>query len=220
MGELRYMISEAAKQVDVETHVLRYWEEELDLKIDRTEMGHRYYTKEDIELFQCVKKLKEKGMQLKDLKPVIPDLLEKKARLRNAAGQRGCKDKENSSQDLSQTTHKQMLVNSEEKSSEVAMAKQETEVFTDEKLEQVKHFLSDVVTEVLLDNNEKLKREIAESVTGEVVAEMDELMRVRELREEEHFRKMDCLIRQQQTFRKEAGKGNAIHRLKQIVMGT
>ena len=27
------MISEAAKQVDVESHVLRYWEEELDLKI-------------------------------------------------------------------------------------------------------------------------------------------------------------------------------------------
>ena len=41
MGEVRFMISEAAKQVDVESHVLRYWEEELDLKIGRTEMGHR-----------------------------------------------------------------------------------------------------------------------------------------------------------------------------------
>ena len=29
MGEVRFMISEAAKQVDVESHVLRYWEEEL-----------------------------------------------------------------------------------------------------------------------------------------------------------------------------------------------
>ena len=28
MGEVRFMISEAAKQVDVESHVLRYWEEE------------------------------------------------------------------------------------------------------------------------------------------------------------------------------------------------
>ena len=43
MGEVRYMISEAAKQVHVESHVLRYWEEELNLKIGRTEMGHRYY---------------------------------------------------------------------------------------------------------------------------------------------------------------------------------
>ena len=29
MGEVRYMISDAAKLVDVEAHVLRYWEEEL-----------------------------------------------------------------------------------------------------------------------------------------------------------------------------------------------
>ena len=38
MGEVRFMISEAAKQVNVESHVLRYWEEELDLTIGRTEM--------------------------------------------------------------------------------------------------------------------------------------------------------------------------------------
>ena len=40
MGEVHYMISEAAKRVNVETHVLRYWEEELSLSIGRTEMGH------------------------------------------------------------------------------------------------------------------------------------------------------------------------------------
>ncbi len=57
MGEVRFMISEAAKQVNVESHVLRYWEEELDLTIGRTEMGHRYYTKDDIQLFCCIKKL-------------------------------------------------------------------------------------------------------------------------------------------------------------------
>ena len=51
MGEVRFMISEAAKQVEVESHVLRYWEEELGLTIGRTEMGHRYYTRDDIQLF-------------------------------------------------------------------------------------------------------------------------------------------------------------------------
>ena len=35
MGEVHYMISEAAKRVNVETHVLRYWEEELSLSIGR-----------------------------------------------------------------------------------------------------------------------------------------------------------------------------------------
>ena len=33
-----YYISEAAKKVQVESHVLRYWEEELELPIKRNEM--------------------------------------------------------------------------------------------------------------------------------------------------------------------------------------
>ena len=74
MGEVRFMISEAAKQVRVESHVLRYWEEELDLDIGRTEMGHRYYTEEDIQLFRCIRKLKNEGVLLRDLKPLIPKL--------------------------------------------------------------------------------------------------------------------------------------------------
>ena len=78
MGEVHYMISEAAKRVNVETHVLRYWEEELLLTIGRTEMGHRYYTEEDVQLFQCIKELKEQGMLLKDLKTLIPDILKAK----------------------------------------------------------------------------------------------------------------------------------------------
>ena len=36
MSEVRYMISDAAKLVDVEAHVLRYWEEELELPIGAT----------------------------------------------------------------------------------------------------------------------------------------------------------------------------------------
>ena len=52
MEKVRYMISDAAALAGVETHVLRYWEEELDLTIPRNEMGHRYYTRENIEEFQ------------------------------------------------------------------------------------------------------------------------------------------------------------------------
>ncbi len=50
--KVRYMISDAAALAGVETHVLRYWEEELDLTIPRNEMGHRYYTRENIQEFQ------------------------------------------------------------------------------------------------------------------------------------------------------------------------
>lgn len=82
MGNVHYMISEAAKQVNVETHVLRYWEDELSLVIGRTEMGHRYYTKEDIQLFCCIKELKEQGLQLKELKSLIPDMIQTKNRIK------------------------------------------------------------------------------------------------------------------------------------------
>lgn len=44
MEKVRYMISDAAALAGVETHVLRYWEEELDLTIPRNEMGQ--YTRE------------------------------------------------------------------------------------------------------------------------------------------------------------------------------
>ena len=74
MAEARYLISDAAKKVDVESHVLRYWEEELELNIPRNEMGHRYYTDYHIRLFRRVKELKEKGYQLKAIKGVLDRL--------------------------------------------------------------------------------------------------------------------------------------------------
>ncbi len=72
MEEQRYLISEASKITGTEAHVLRYWEDELDLKIPRNELGHRYYTEDHIRLFQEIQELKNKGYQLK----VIKDLLE------------------------------------------------------------------------------------------------------------------------------------------------
>ncbi len=58
MGEVRFMISEAAKKVHVESHVYATGKKSLDFPIGRTEMGHRYYTEDDIQLFCCIKRLK------------------------------------------------------------------------------------------------------------------------------------------------------------------
>ena len=73
MEEQRYLISDAARMVAVEAHVLRYWEEELELSIGRTELGHRYYTRENIDMFCHIKELKEKGLQLKAIKAVLQE---------------------------------------------------------------------------------------------------------------------------------------------------
>ncbi len=76
MGEKCYFISEASKLVGVEAHVLRYWEEQLELPIKRNEMGHRYYIEEDIRLMQSIKQIMEKGIQLRAVKMILPGLME------------------------------------------------------------------------------------------------------------------------------------------------
>ena len=71
METKRYRISEMAKEVGVENHVLRYWEEELGLEIKRNEMGHRYYAHEDVELYKKIKEWKDGGIQLKGIKNML-----------------------------------------------------------------------------------------------------------------------------------------------------
>ena len=76
MSETRYIISDAAKMINVEPHVLRYWEEELGMDIPRNEMGHRYYTDKEVRLFTQVRDLKDKGFQLKAIKLILSTLSE------------------------------------------------------------------------------------------------------------------------------------------------
>ncbi len=71
MDDHHYLISEAAREAGVEAHVLRYWEEELDLEIPRNDLGHRYYTEEHIRLFQEIQELKGKGYQLKTIRDIL-----------------------------------------------------------------------------------------------------------------------------------------------------
>ncbi len=74
MSDLRYMISDAAKLLEVESHVLRYWEEELELQIPRNELGHRYYKDEQIMILKNIKLLKEQGLQLRAIKMLLPNI--------------------------------------------------------------------------------------------------------------------------------------------------
>jgi len=70
----KYLINEAAKEVHVESHVLRYWEEELALPIKRNEQGHRIYTQEDIDRFIAIKDLKDQGLQLRAVKTILDQI--------------------------------------------------------------------------------------------------------------------------------------------------
>ena len=184
MGEVRYMISEASKRVNVETHVLRHWEDELGLEIGRTEMGHRYYTEEDVQLFNCIKELKEQGMLLKDLKNLIPDMLRTRNKLRlrrlEAATNAAIKGP---------TTETPAGMENSNAQGTLENAKKLTEL-----------------QEALLENNKVLETSISQAVSKAVITEMDFLLQSKERQEEERYKKLDCLIRQQQTLRRESAR--------------
>ena len=71
--EKRFGISDAARQVGVEAHVLRYWEDELGLAIPRNGQGHRYYREQDIHILHKIRDWKEQGFQLRAIKLLLPD---------------------------------------------------------------------------------------------------------------------------------------------------
>ena len=71
MTQQMYTIKEAARELGVEAHALRYWEEELGLTIDRNAQGRRVYTEENMQLFRDIMGWKEQGLQLKSIKQLI-----------------------------------------------------------------------------------------------------------------------------------------------------
>lgn len=213
MGQVRFMISEAAKQVDVEAHVLRYWEEELSLNIRRTEMGHRYYTDDDIQLFRCIKKLKDEGMLLRDLKPLIKELEETRLKLKAAdhkAGSEAC-----TASGLTVSPERDVK-NVKGKLSETPPSSRGDIMIPLNSVDQMRSLIGSVFREILNENNGILKKDISSTVATDVIHEMDFLLQAKDRQQEEHFRKLDALIRQQQANRKESAKANPIMKLRKI----
>ena len=73
----QYGISEVAEITGYPPHVLRYYEKEFELDIPRNDSNHRYYTYAEIELFQYIKSLQDKGFSNKQIKLIIksPEVL-------------------------------------------------------------------------------------------------------------------------------------------------
>lgn len=180
-SEKRYMISDASKLVDVESHVLRYWEEELLIEIPRNEMGHRYYTAEHIKLLRNVKELKEQGFQLKAIKMLVPELNQLMA------------DKHPIKEEKPE----------EEESSKEEIVPSSIQTDRMSKLDQFQKIIGDVVTQALKENNISLSQDVSEKVSDNVIKEIDYLVRIQEEKEEERFKKLDETIRNVQRGRKE-----------------
>lgn len=183
MSEKRYIISEVAAKTGLEAHVLRYWEEELGLVVARNELGHRYYTEEQILLFLKVKELRDKGYQLKAIKSEM-------------FGNNDTKDDkpENTGKNEIELIHTQVP---EEKNPDSSK----------DKMEQFKSIISGIVTKALQENNGVIEEEVSYRVSNKVIKEMDYLLRVKEEAEEDRYKKLDETIRNCQRSHKEAAAG-------------
>lgn len=210
MGEVHYMISEAAKKVSVEPHVLRYWEDELTLPIGRNDMGHRFYTEENIQLFDCIKELKEQGLSLKELKVLIPDILRTKEKLKQQ--KKDAKPADTAPEKLQKTDVGQAV------SQPPAVEPSQASALTaNDKTRLLKGLLSEVVVDALLANNKILEEAVSSSVNEKVVKNMDYLLQARERQEEDRYRKLDHLIRQQQANRKESARMTPARKLRRLM---
>lgn len=238
--EQTLFISDAAKKVHVEAHVLRYWEEELELPIKRNELGHRYYTEEDVKRFQEIRELKERGLQLKAIRLILKNgkldrlsdgentqaekaaeaaKISEKANSAAKAGETACNaakiaEKTSSAAKTAEKMTGEMqhgkktveVLNTAEKvTGEVEPIKTTSvvgEESGEEKAARLQWLLKQLFREVLQENNEAMCREVRESI----LKEMDYQFRMQEEREEEreaaqikrdeeHFRRVDELLR-------------------------
>lgn len=197
-AEKFYLISDAAKQVEVESHVLRYWEDELKLPIKRNEMGHRYYTEEDIVRFREIRRLKDEGFQLKAIRNMLlkgnlnPSVLMEGGAFAAAPADNNSPEEKNAP--LEGKRHVVMV----NKGEFVPIPEESREA----KSYRLQQLLQNMITEAVRNNNQ----EVCEEIKVTLLKELDYQFRLQEekedereegriSRQEEHYRQIDELIR-------------------------
>lgn len=182
-----YIISDAAKKVHVETHVLRYWEEELELSISRNDMGHRLYTEDNIKLFLNIRALKDQGFQLKAIKMLLPELQSKTEAELSALYL--LKDELNARAEEVCTTP----------------AVQETSVYSkDEKLLIFEKFITGIFEKTLAKERALMTNELSTKISNDVSEDISSVLNNHLEKEDEHFRQLDAILRSHQKAIKEA----------------
>lgn len=181
--EKRYSISDAARQVKVEAHVLRYWEEELGLSIPRNGQGHRFYRESDIRVLHYIQELKEQGFQLRAIKMILPDMerVEKMSSqelycLREELNQQAQIEEEQ----RQKKTHMGRVMPMPSSKLSVQKKHAVSSMEQTQKLQQFEAMMRSMIGEILEDMQEASEQRICEAVSERMVKEMDYLMREKE----------------------------------------
>lgn len=237
---MKYSIKDAAHRINVESHVLRYWEEELSLDIPRNELGHRYYGEEQMKQLQGIQMLKEKNFSLRAIKVLLPEV-DMVCQL-DDFGMEILKEeleKRFIEEDKAKIVVLPQVNHTSAKTREPVIAKpirvtedgQETSGYASDMNEngkeavpmiskqehaeltsEVAEAFKNLFLEILDENNRKLEQGLKQSVMESVVKEVDYMLRTQEEREEEYFRNLDELIRGTLQTRKQIAAAKAERR--------
>ncbi len=193
MNEAFYSISDASQKLNVEAHVLRYWEDELDLKVPRNELGHRAYTDDLIAKIQRIKDLRQKGCSLKEVRFALDNdiVAADCAGLADAEAAAGLIHPEPAFEPLAASSEAALLGSPEDK------------------LLRFQEIMVDIFTEAMNRGSDQLSRNISEQVSDQVVKEMDYLMQLQAEKQESHFRKLDETLRAYQKGQKSRAEAAA-----------
>lgn len=187
MEEVTYTISECAKKIGVETHVLRHWQDEVGLQIGRDEYGRRFYTSQDIEQIQLIKQLKDQGIRLKAIRNIIHGQDEIEESLSCA--------------EVSNDENKVQCVNKD------ALAVEG--VSLDEKMKRLQFLLKSMIHETVKEENREFCEEVKTTLIKELnyqFEKVEERERKRQERDEKHYRELDMLLREYQNNKKQEEK--------------
>ncbi len=193
MYESRYLISDAADEINVDIQVLKHWEEELD--IQREDMSDGYYSDGDINQLRSVRDLVDKGFQLRAIKLLLPRmdkvegldedrLMELRTKLNEALGI----DEE--------TTELTQVISTGQPS--------DNGLIENSRMNRFRDIMGSIMQDVLIENNDRLTEDLTKAVKYSVIKEIDYLFRTKEEQEEERYRKFDRLIRDMQQSRQQA----------------
>ena len=215
MGTRRYIISDASKMLKVESHVLRYWEEELEIKIPRNEMGHRYYTEENIELLRKIRDLKEQGYGLRTIKMMINGEIDINRSNPNTVNIRNLFDKPKSEKNTfykedeegcNNGVNNKEIMDTKTKDNSGDIEKYRglenktslTEsVSSESKMQQFQEIMGNIVSRALEENTESIvtrainkstqnmSKEVSDCVSEKVLKGVDYIIRMQDEREEE-----------------------------------
>ena len=210
-----YQVSEAAEVLETEVYTLRYWENQLNLEVPRNAAGHRYYEETQIRMFRNVKRLKEAGFGLRQIKAMGERMAEVASlsdeKLRELRNRIVGLEAEQETVFTGREIKEQNQTEQQEEKEEFRVCVRDEEpciVPVQEERTDGVRLLQEGMTkwlgELLQKNNEQLTSKIEEGVSERMARELRFLFRQQEEREEERYRRLDRTIREYQQARANA----------------